>query len=95
MRTRTHAVALAAPLASSPALADTFPQSAPEKVGLSGERLQRIASALKADVEKGRLPGAVVAIARKGKLAYFETVGFLDAAPRCRCRATPSSRSPP
>ena len=35
---------------------------------------------LKADVEKGRLPGAVVAVARKGKLAYFETVGFLDAA---------------
>ena len=35
---------------------------------------------LKADVEKGRMPGAVVAIARKGKLAYFETVGFLDAA---------------
>ena len=37
-------------------------------------------SVLKADVEKGRLPGAVVAIARKGQLAYFETVGFLDAA---------------
>ena len=80
MCTRIHATALAAVLACAPALADTFPQSAPEKVGLSGERLQRIASVLKADVEKGRLPGAVVAIARKGKLAYFETVGFLDAA---------------
>ena len=80
MCTRILAVALAALLASSPALADTFPQSAPEKVGLSGERLQRIAPVLKADVEKGRLPGAVVAVARKGKLAYFETVGFLDAA---------------
>ena len=30
-------------------------------------------------MEKKRLPGAVVAIARKGKLACFETVGFLDA----------------
>jgi CubicO group peptidase (beta-lactamase class C family) len=80
MRTRTQAVALAALLASSPALADTFPQSAPEKVGLSSERLQRIVPVLKADVDKGRLPGAVVAVARKGKLAYFETVGFLDAA---------------
>jgi CubicO group peptidase (beta-lactamase class C family) len=80
MRSRIHSVALAAVLASSPVQADTFPQSAPEKVGLSAERLQRIASVLKADVEKGRLPGAVVAVARKGKLAYVETVGFLDAA---------------
>jgi CubicO group peptidase (beta-lactamase class C family) len=80
MYSRIHATALAALLVSSSVQADTFPQSAPEKVGLSGERLQRIGSALKADVEKGRLPGAVVAVARKGQLAYFETVGFLDAA---------------
>jgi CubicO group peptidase (beta-lactamase class C family) len=80
MFSRIQTTALAAVLACTPALADTFPQSAPEKVGLSSERLQRIAPLLKADVEKGRIPGAVVAIARKGKLAYFETVGFLDAA---------------
>ena len=80
MYSRIQATAVAAVLACTPALADTFPQSAPEKVGLSSERLQRIAPVLKADVEKGRIPGAVVAIARKGKLAYFETVGFLDAA---------------
>jgi CubicO group peptidase (beta-lactamase class C family) len=52
----------------------------PDKVGLSSERLQRLTSALKAEVEKGRLPGAVLAIARKGQLAYFETLGFQDAA---------------
>lgn len=80
MFTRIHATVLAAALVCAPVYADTFPQSAPENVGLSSERLQRIASVLKGDVEKGRLPGAVVAIARKGKLAYFETVGFLDAA---------------
>jgi CubicO group peptidase (beta-lactamase class C family) len=80
MFSRVQATALVAVLGCTPALADTFPQSAPERVGLSSERLQRIAPVLKADVEKGRIPGAVVAIARKGKLAYFETVGFLDAA---------------
>ena len=52
----------------------------PEKVGLSSERLQRLSSALKAEVEKGRLPGAVLAVARKGQLAYFEAVGYRDAA---------------
>ena len=77
---RIHVTALAAVLACAPVRADTFPQAEPGKVGLSAERLQRIASVLKADVEKGRLPGAVVAVARKGQLAYYETVGFLDAA---------------
>jgi CubicO group peptidase (beta-lactamase class C family) len=33
---------------------------------------------LKEDIDKGRLPGAVVAIARKGKLVYYEAFGFLD-----------------
>ena len=63
-----------------PALADTFSMGPPEKVGLSSERLQRLTSALESDIEKGRLPGAVLAIARKGQLAYFETLGYRDAA---------------
>src|SRR5262245_15784558 len=79
MRSRMLVAALAASITSSPVLADAFPQSPPEKVGLSSERLQRITSTLRADVEKGRLPGAVVAIARKGQLAYFEAVGHRDA----------------
>jgi len=72
--------ALAASLCCAPALADPLPTSAAEKVGLSSERLQRLTSALKAEVDKGQIPGAVVAIARKGQLAYFETVGYVDAA---------------
>lgn len=67
-------------LICSPALADNLPTVPPEKVGLSSEGLQRLTSALKADVEKGRLPGAVVAVARRGQLAYFEAVGYRDAA---------------
>ena len=71
---------LAAFLISSPALADTFSMGPPEKVGLSSERLQPLTSALKAEVEKGRLPGVVLAVARKGQLAYIETLGYRDAA---------------
>lgn len=72
--------ALAASLPLTSALADPLPVSAAEKVGLSSERLQRLTATLKAEVERGRLPGAVLAIARKGQLAYFETVGYVDAA---------------
>ena len=72
--------ALAASLPLNAALADPLPVSAAEKVGLSPQGLQRLTATLKAEVDKGRMPGAVIAIARKGQLAYFETVGYVDAA---------------
>jgi CubicO group peptidase (beta-lactamase class C family) len=58
--------------------ADPLPRAKPESVGMSSERLERIGEALRADVEKGRLPGAVVAVARKGKLVYYQSFGYLD-----------------
>lgn len=51
---------------------------APEKVGLSPERLGRIGKLLNAEIEKENLPGAVLLIARRGKVAYFESFGFQD-----------------
>jgi CubicO group peptidase (beta-lactamase class C family) len=72
--------ALAASLHLNPAFADPLPVSAAEKVGLSPQGLQRLTATLKAEVDKGRMPGAVIAIARKGQLAYFETVGYVDPA---------------
>jgi CubicO group peptidase (beta-lactamase class C family) len=55
-----------------------LPRAAPEEVGISSERLSRIASVLQSDVERGRLPGAVILVARKGKIVYFEAFGFRD-----------------
>jgi CubicO group peptidase (beta-lactamase class C family) len=49
-----------------------------EEVGLSSERLKRISTWMKADIEKGVIPGAVVLIARQGKVAYFEAFGYRD-----------------
>jgi CubicO group peptidase (beta-lactamase class C family) len=50
----------------------------PENLGFSAARLQRIGSWYQARVDAGALPGAVVAIARDGKLAYLAAVGFQD-----------------
>ncbi len=61
------------------ALADPLPTTAPESVGLSSERLGRITQTLKADIDKGLIPGAVLLISRHGKVAYFEAMGSLDA----------------
>ena len=47
---------------------------------MSSERLAAIGNVLKADIAAGRLPGAVVAIARRGKLVYFEAFGYRDKA---------------
>ena len=59
-----------------------LPSAEPLSLGLSGERLQRIGLALEREVEAGTLPGAVVAVARQGKLAYHEAFGHLDAGAR-------------
>src|SRR5262249_18477464 len=59
---------------------DPLPRAKPEDVGISSDRLGEIAKVINADIEKGRLPGAVIAIARKGKLVYFETFGYRDKA---------------
>jgi CubicO group peptidase (beta-lactamase class C family) len=60
------------------ALADPLPTTPPEAVGLSPKRLEAITTTLKADIAKGDIPGAVLMIARSGKVAYFEAMGSLD-----------------
>ena len=53
---------------SAPSSEEPLPRARPEEVGMSSERLARIGATLKADVERGQIPGAVIAIARRGKL---------------------------
>src|SRR5204862_4221583 len=50
----------------------------PEQVGVSAERLERISSMLKKEIADGKLPGAVVMVARKGKIVYSDAIGFQD-----------------
>jgi CubicO group peptidase (beta-lactamase class C family) len=50
----------------------------PEQVGLSSERLDRITATITADVERGAIPGAVLAIARAGRIGYAEAIGYRD-----------------
>ena len=50
----------------------------PEEVGLSSKRLTRLTDALKADIDTGAVPGAVVLVARHGKIACLEALGYRD-----------------
>src|SRR5512143_666899 len=58
--------------------AQGLPTAKPEQVGLSSERLGRLMTALRNDVDKGEIPGAIVLIARHGRIAWFEAVGMRD-----------------
>ena len=57
---------------------DVLPVVKPEAVGLSSQRLERLGAVLRADVEQGKIPGAVVLVARRGKIAYYESFGMRD-----------------
>jgi CubicO group peptidase (beta-lactamase class C family) len=68
-------------MASGAAFADDpLPRAKPEEVGLSSERLARVGETLKADIEAGRIPGAVIAIARRGRLVVLDAFGWRDKA---------------
>ena len=52
--------------------------ASPESVGISAARLARLDAALQAEIAAGKLPGMVVAIARRGKLAYQKAFGVAN-----------------
>ena len=60
------------------AAAADLPTAAPEDLGFSSERLARIGPAIEGEIAKGQYPGAVVLVARKGKIVFFDSFGELD-----------------
>jgi CubicO group peptidase (beta-lactamase class C family) len=54
--------------------------AAPQDIGLSAGRLERLGAVMRGEIERGRLPGAVVLIARRGRIGLFESFGQRDPA---------------
>ncbi len=59
-------------LAAFGAAAADLPRAEPAAVGLSAEGLGRLEAVLRADIANRVIPGAVLLVARHGKVAYFE-----------------------
>jgi CubicO group peptidase (beta-lactamase class C family) len=59
----------------------------PEDVGLSSAALERVAPGLRSYVDSGRVAGIAMAVARRGKLVYLETIGAMDVASGTPMRA--------
>ena len=72
------ALALLAP--QSVLAADPLPRIDPAKAGFSANSLQRIDRFFADEISRDRIPGAVVAVAREGKLVYYKAIGFQDKA---------------
>jgi len=49
-----------------------------EDIGFSSERLNRVTKLFQAEIDKGAIPGAVLLVARNGKVVYLQALGFQD-----------------
>jgi CubicO group peptidase (beta-lactamase class C family) len=78
MRKAALLVSIALVLLTRPALAQPLPAARPEQVGLSSERLGRVSQVLRQEIAKGKFPGAVALVARKGRIAYYQSFGVRD-----------------
>jgi CubicO group peptidase (beta-lactamase class C family) len=52
--------------------------ASPASVNVDGKKLSRVKEWLEGDVERGRIPGAVVLVARDGKVVMLDAVGWAD-----------------
>src|SRR5271170_6612614 len=68
------------PLGSIFMTSSPLPMTTPEDIGLSSSALARLGKVLSGEVATGRLPGAVALIARRGRVAWFESFGQRDPA---------------
>jgi CubicO group peptidase (beta-lactamase class C family) len=60
------------------AFAQDLPSAKPDTVGLSGDRLERIAGAVQRNVDDKRIAGAVTLVVRRGKVAWYKAQGMSD-----------------
>src|ERR1035438_7215624 len=58
--------------------AQDLPAGKPESVGLSSERLERIATAIQHDIDDKRIAGAVTLVIRHGHVAWSRSQGMMD-----------------
>jgi CubicO group peptidase (beta-lactamase class C family) len=77
--TRRVSLALLAALLTSAALCQPLPLAKrPEDIGFSSARLERLRDQMLADVKSGRIPGAVLLVARQGKIATYMPLGYQE-----------------
>jgi CubicO group peptidase (beta-lactamase class C family) len=78
VRNAWPAAVVAACLSLAWPLMAAAPSAKPEDVGLSSERLKRVAELVQRHIAAGSFSGAVTLVARNGRIAYHEAQGSMD-----------------
>src|SRR4051812_29447692 len=78
MKRWPHALVLSILLAGSAAIAQKLPTAAPDSVGFSAERLERLHRGMQGLVDQHEVSGIVTLLARDGKVVDVHAVGLQD-----------------
>src|SRR5262245_60169162 len=65
-------------LGTAPVVGGELPTATPESVGLSSGKLKEARQAVQALVDQKEVAGAVLAVARRGKVVQLDAVGVMD-----------------
>ena len=72
------ALVFAALASTTAGFAQELPTAKPETLGLSSERLERIATVVQHNIDEKRVAGAVTLVMRRGRVAWFKPQGLMD-----------------
>jgi len=68
-------ISLIAIVTSAVLFSQPLQRVSPEKAGMDPNRLVRVDNIINSSIEKGEIPGAVLAVVRDGKMAYIKSYG--------------------
>ncbi len=68
--------------------AQPLPKVSPESVGISSQRLQNADEVIENAIASGQIPGAVLAVVKKGKMAYLKAYGNKSVYPHTEAMQT-------
>ncbi|NOY76843.1 MAG: beta-lactamase family protein [Calditrichaeota bacterium] len=62
--------------------AQDVPRSNPALVGMSAQKLQQVDAVIQREIDRKTIPGAVLLVARKGKVVYLKAYGHAEVVPK-------------
>jgi CubicO group peptidase (beta-lactamase class C family) len=77
-RNRIAALVVGALFSCAAGFAQELPSASPEAVGLSSERLGRIATVVQQSIDEKKIAGIVTMVVRHGQVAWFDARGMAD-----------------
>ena len=62
--------------------AQDIPRESPEIVGISAQKLKQVDNVIQREIDRKTIPGAVLLVARRGKVVYLKAYGHAEVVPK-------------